>query len=143
MSARAARLAIMAECIHGLELDRCDICSPAEPVTRGSGGSKGTSWSGKTFALVYAPSLRGDTFLHLNREGDHWKFRWYPAPDRAYVEVAQSSKTRSRMELNLSDVELVHEIGYLHSSNPGGVKVTNAQYWFDEIARVNAAHGIG
>ena len=128
----------MAECIHGLEEDRCDACASR---VRAAAGSDGTM-AGKSFALVFAPSLRQDTFLHLNREGDHWKLRWYRSPSHPAVEVAQSGKASTRLLLDLNEVDFVHELSYPYSTSTGGVSVTNSRYWFDEIARVNAAHDI-
>jgi hypothetical protein len=129
----------MADCIHGLEEDQCGSCG-----TRALSADrrKGTM-AGKTFALVFAPALRGDTFLHLNREGDHWKFRWYSSPSRPATELAQSGKASTRLQLDLAGVELVHEIAYPHSSSPDGVSVKDFRYWYDEIAKLNAAHDIG
>lgn len=129
----------MAECIHGLEEDRCDVCaSRARPT-----GSLDGTMAGKSFALVFAPSVRRDTFLHLNREGDHWKLRWYRSPNQPAVELAQSGKSSTRLLLGLSDVEFAHELHYPYSTSPGGVSVTDSRYWFDEIAKVNAAHDVG
>lgn len=129
----------MTECIHGLEENQCGACG----TTARSAGSHEGTMAGKSFALVYAPSLRGDTFLHLNREGDHWKFRWYSTPNRPATELAQSGRASTRLVLDLRDVDFVHEIAYPYSTNPGGVSVTDFRFWFDEIARVNAAYGIG
>ena len=99
--------------------------------------------AGKSFALIYAPEIREDTFLHLNREGDHWKIRWYSSPSKPAVELAQSGRATTRQVMDLSSVAIVHEIAYPYSSSPGGVSVTKSDYWFDEIAKVNAQHGIG
>ncbi|MCD2441868.1 hypothetical protein LQ757_06205 [Agromyces sp. SYSU K20354] len=129
----------MTECIHGLEETQCGVCGTRAP---GAGGLEGTM-AGKSFALVYAPSLRGDTFLHLNREGDHWKFRWYSSPNRPATELAQSGRASTRLVLDLRGVDFVHEIAYPYSTCPGGVSVTDFRFWFDEIARINAAYGIG
>jgi hypothetical protein len=41
------------------------------------------------------------------------------------------------------DVEFLHEIAYPYSTSPEGVSVTNFRYWYDEIAKLNAAHNIG
>jgi hypothetical protein len=98
--------------------------------------------AGKSFALVFAPSLRVDTFLHLNREGDHWKFRLYSSPSQPATELAQSGKATTRLVLELRDVEFVHEIAYPYSISPGGVPITNTRYWFDEIAKANAKFGV-
>ena len=129
----------MPECIHGLEENQCGVCGTS---ARSAKRLEGTM-AGKTFALVFAPALREDTFLHLNREGDHWKLRWYRSPNQPAVELAQSGKSSTRLLLELSDVEFVHELSYPYSTSPGGVSVTDSRYWFDEIAKVNAAHDVG
>ncbi len=98
---------------------------------------------GKSFALVFVPNLRDDTFLHLNREGDHWKFRWYSSPNRPAIELAQSGRATTRRVVALNDVEFVHEIAYPYSTNPGGISITDHRYWFDEIAKMNAKYSIG
>lgn len=134
-----ATIATMGECIHGLDEDRCDVCASSTRVA----GVHGTTMAGKSFALVFVPSIRAHTFLHLNREGDHWKLRWYQSPSHPATELAQSGKKSTRLELDLSDVEFVHEISYPYSTNPGGVSVTDSRFWFHEIAKVNAAHDIG
>lgn len=86
--AHSGRMGIMADCIHGLEEDQRGTCG-----TRAlSADRREGTMAGKTFALVFAPALRGDTFLHFNREGDHWKFRWYSSPGRLPTELAQSGK---------------------------------------------------
>ena len=123
----------MTECIHGLEEDFCGVCGRS---AQGSSVQTGTM-AGKSFALVYAPSLRDDTFLHLNREGDHWKFRWYSSPHREAIVEAQSGKSFTRRVLELNSVELVHEISYPYTTSPGGVSVTDYRYWFNEIAKAN------
>lgn len=129
----------MRECIHGLEEEQCGICgTSARRASRRDG-----TMAGKSFALVFLPSLREDTFLHLNREGDHWKLRWYSSPIRPATELAQSGRASTRLLLDLRDMEFVHEIAYPYSTRPDGVSVTNSRYWFDEIAKVNAAHDIG
>ena len=99
--------------------------------------------AGKTFALIYAPSLRPDTFLHLNREGDHWKIRRYRSPSKPAEELAQSGRASTRQVLDLASLEILYEIAYPYSTSSGGVSVTDSRYWFDEIAKVNARHGIG
>jgi hypothetical protein len=99
--------------------------------------------AGKSFALVFAPSLRNDTFLHLNGEGDHWKFRWYSSPSSRAVELAQSGKATTRLAVEFSDIAIVHEIPYPYSTSPDGVSVERSDYWFDEIAKTNVAHDIG
>lgn len=129
----------MPECIHGLEENQCGVCGTS---ARSAKRLEGTM-AGKTFALVFAPALREDTFLHLNREGDHWKFRWYLSPSRPATELAQSGKTSRRLVLDLHDVALVHEIAHPYSTSPEGISVTNFRYWYDEIAKLNAAHDIG
>lgn len=129
----------MDECIHGLESDRCDSCNAQ--TSRGHGPT--AEWAGKSFALVFAPSLRDDTFLHLNREGDHWKLRWYSSPNRRAIELAQSGKSSTHLILDLNELHLEHEISYPYSSSPGGVSIKDSRYWFDEISKVNGEHGIG
>jgi hypothetical protein len=129
----------MPECIHGLEEERCDLCTQRGRVSRGVDGTM----AGKSFALVFVPTLRSDTFVHLNREGDHWKFRWYESPSRPATELAQSGKASTRLVLDLDDVEFEHEMSYPYSTSPGGVSITDSRYWFDEIARVNAKYEIG
>jgi hypothetical protein len=99
--------------------------------------------AGKSFALVFAPRLREDTFIHLNREGNHWKFRWYRSPLTRPVELAQSGKATTRVILVFEQIEFVHEISYPYSTSAGGVSVEDSRYWFDEIAKVNAKHGVG
>ena len=129
----------MEDCIHGLEEDQRGTCG-----TRAlSADRREGTMAGKTFALVFAPALRGDTFLHLNREGDHWKFRWYSSPSRLATRLAQSGKASTRLVLDLADVELLHEIAYPYSTSPEGVSVTNSRYWYDETAKLNAAHNLG
>lgn len=128
----------MTECIHGLEENQCGGCGASSLRPAGMSGSM----VGKSFALVFAPSLRDDTFLHLNREGDHWKFRWYSSPSQPATELAQSGKATTRLRLELSEVEFVHEIAYPYSTSPGGVSIRNSAFWFDEIAKTNASHNI-
>ena len=101
--------------------------------------------AGKSFALVYAPSVFPNSFLHLNREGDHWKLPWYHSPDSPAQEMAQSANGRTRqMRLrhidDLGEVEFVHDIWYPHSSSPEGVPVTDSRDWFSEIAKANIGH---
>lgn len=128
----------MAECIHGLEDELCGACTDKRTSGLGLGGTM----AGQSFHLVYAPSLRADTFLHLNRQGEHWKLRWYKSSSRPAVEIAQSGIMTTRRVLNLLKVPFVYEITYPYSSSPGGVSVTDSQYWFDEVAKVNAGHRI-
>lgn len=128
----------MNECIHGLESDRCETCNSRVP----QGHNPNDDWAGKSFALVFAPSLRDDTFLHLNREGDHWKLRWYPSPNRPAVELAQSGKSSTRLLVDLGELQRDVEIPYPYSTSPGGVSIKDSRYWFDEIAKLNTEHGI-
>jgi hypothetical protein len=128
------------ECIHEFPPDLCAVCS-GESYSRRAPGT-GTM-AGKRFALIYAPSVRDDTFLHLNREGEHWKIRWYASPHRAAVELAQSGLASTKREIDFSSVEFVHEVAYPYSTSVGGVPVTDSHYWFGEIARLNTQHGIG
>ncbi len=128
----------MAECIHGLDEERCDSCGR----TAKGGSAPGGTMAGKSFALIFAPRIRDDTFLHLNREGDHWKIRWYPSPTRKAVELAQSGKSSTRIDIDLSDIRIEDEISYPYSTSPGGVTIQNSQYWFDEIAKANARRDV-
>lgn len=126
------------ECIHGLESSRCETCK----ATTSRGSNPGSEWSGKSFALVYVPSLRRDTLLHLNREGDHWKLRWYNSPSQPAVELAQSGRSSRGLVLDLQAVLRPPQIAYPHSSGAGGVSIKDSRYWFDEIAKMNKEHGI-
>jgi len=130
----AGTIARMTECIHGLEAKDCGTCNDASDRRNGSDGSM----VGKSFALVFAPGLCADTFIHLNREGDHWKFRRYLSPNRPPTELAQSGKS-SRLSIDIKDVRIVHEISYPYSTSLDGVSVANSRYWFDEIEKANAA----
>ena len=125
----------MTECLHGFDDGQCATCAGDG---RRSGPSSASS-TGRTFALVFAPSLRGDTFLHLNRQGDQWKFRWYPAPDAPPVELAQSAPS-SGGDPALSSIPIQQEIAHPHSSAPEGVGVMDSRYWFDVIERTNREH---
>lgn len=125
------------ECIHGFPTDQCATCLG----DGGAGRSRGDgSKTGQSFALVYAPGLRQDTFLHLNREGEHWKIRWYPSPTSPPVELAGSAQSSSTYVADLRSVELRHEIWYPTSMASDGVTVKDSRYWFDAIARANAQH---
>jgi len=99
--------------------------------------------AGKSFALVFVPSVRKDTFLHLNREGERWKLRWYSSPNRRPTELAQSGKASTRLALDLNEVKFAREISYPYSTSPGGVSVEDSRYWFDQITKANALHEIG
>lgn len=130
----------MAECRHETEVDLCDYCSTSStPRTRESSGKRS---DGHSFALIYAPSMRKDTFLHLNRQGERWKIRWYFSPSRPAEDLAQSGEKTTKLDVDLDTLQLVHDLPYPTSRAPSGVKVTNSRYWFDEIASVNAAYGI-
>ncbi|MHB9004014.1 MAG: GmrSD restriction endonuclease domain-containing protein, partial [Coriobacteriia bacterium] len=74
-----------------------------------------SSRSGKSFALVFAPSVRSDTFLHLNREGERWKLREFPGPNEPAIEVAQSGRS-SRLQVVLDPEAIKILIPYPHSS---------------------------
>ena len=102
-------------------------------------GSDGT-WVGQSFHLVFAPSIRADTFLHLNRQGDHWKLRHYPSRTQRPVVIAQSGPASGGPALNLAMVGFKHERFYPHSSGSDGVRVNNSAFWFDEIAKANAEY---
>lgn len=131
----------MAECIHGLEEELCGACGDKRERAN-SGMGLGGTMVGKSFALIYAPSIRHDTFLHLNREGFHWKIRWYRSPNEKPFEIAQSGLASTRRVYYLPNIPFVHEITYPYSTSPGGVSVESARYWFDEIARTNAGHAV-
>lgn len=131
----------MAECIHGLEEELCGACGDRLERANSRLGLGGTM-AGKSFALVFAPSIRHDTFVHLNREGVHWKIRWYRSPNQKPFEIAQSGLASTRRVYDLANVPFVHEIAYPYSTSVGGVSVENAQYWFDEIAKANALHNV-
>ena len=133
-----ARMVSMAECIHGFEEESCGDCAARTTAGRESTGTM----AGKSFALVFVPGLMKLTFLHLNREGDHWKFRWYASSSRSAIAVAQSGQATTRFHVNLSDLEFMHEIAYPYSTSVGGVSVTDSRYWFDEIAKQNAKYEI-
>jgi hypothetical protein len=129
----------MSECRHGFDEGECDLCiTAARPASERAG-----SREGQTFTLIYAPSLREDTFLHLNQQGDSWKIRHYGSPHRAAEEVAQSSEKRTRRMVDLTTLEIVHQIPYPYSNTPSGVTVEDPRYWFDEIAKANAKHNVG
>jgi hypothetical protein len=131
-------MASMAECIHGFDEDKCGDCA-----TRTAAGHNLTgTMAGKSFALVFVPGLNEFTFLHLNREGDHWKFRWYESSSRPATEVAQSGQATTRYHVSLSDLKFLHEIAYPYSTSVGGVSVKDSRYWFDEIAKQNAKYDI-
>jgi hypothetical protein len=131
-------MATMAECIHGFEEASCGDCAARVIAARNSTGTM----AGKSFALVFVPRLNEFTFLHLNREGDHWKFRWYESPSRPAIEVAQSGQATTRNHVTLSDLEFIHEIAYPYSTSVGGVSVKDSRYWFDEISQQNAKYAI-
>ena len=129
----------MNECIHGFELGQCDLCNASRP-----GVSRISEWGEiQTFSLVYIPSHWPDTFVHLNVQGDHWKLRHYASPHRPAIELAQSGEASTRVVLDLAELVREHEESYPHSRTPTGVAVTDSRYWFDEIQKVNAKHGIG
>lgn len=131
-------MANMAECIHGFEEETCGDCAARTAAGRASTGTM----AGKSFALVFVPGLNEFTFLHLNREGDHWKFRWYESATRPATEVAQSGLATTRFHINLSDLQFIHEIAYPYSTSEGGVSVIDSRHWFNEIARQNAKYEI-
>jgi hypothetical protein len=127
-------MARMTECIHGLDAKDCGTCNCASNRRDGSDGTM----AGKSFALVFAPGLCADSFIHLNREGDHCKFRRYSSPNRPPTELAQSGKS-SRLSIDIKDVRIVHEISYPYSTSLGGVSVADSRYWFGEIEKANDA----
>ena len=128
----------MTECRHGFQQDECGDCSgsAAQSIRAGGGGTT----SGNSFALIYAPLLRSDTFLHLNRQADRWKIREYRSPHGSAVVLAQSAPSAASPITELASVRWLHEIAYPHSRTPEGVTVEDARYWFDAIERVNAQY---
>lgn len=126
----------MTECRHGFEETECDLCLTA---ARPTGERTGTR-EGQSFALIYAPSLDPSTFLHLNRQGDSWKIRRYSSPSRRPEELAQSSEKATRMALDLTTLEIQHELAYPYSTAPSGVTVEDSRYWFDEISKANSTY---
>lgn len=131
----------MAECIHGLEEELCGACNDKRDRAN-PGSSRGGMMAGKSFALIYAPSIRHDTFLHLNREGIHWKIRYYPSASDKPVEIAQSGLLSTRRVYDLSEVPFVHELSYPYSTGLGGESVENSRYWFDEISKANSKFNV-
>lgn len=129
----------MGECRHGMNEADCGHCSAATRTTAVREGSR----AGHSFALIYAPSLNRDTFLHLNRQGDSWKIRHYPSPHHPPTELAQAGAKSTRLVLDLAQLDIEHEIAYPHSLAPTGVSVEDHRNWFDEIAKANGKHGIG
>lgn len=126
----------MTECRHGFDGAECDLClTAARPA-----GERSGSREGQTFSLIYAPSLRAHTFLHLNRQGDSWKIRDYTSPQHPAEEIAQAGEKSTKLVLNLAELEIVHEIDYPYSRKPFGVTITDSRYWFDEIAKANAKY---
>lgn len=97
---------------------------------------------GHSFALIYAPSIRRDTFVHLNRQGDSWKIRRYLSPSRPAEEIAQAGERRTKLVVDLDSLEIVHHLDYPHSRMPLGVTIEDSRYWFDEIVKANATYGI-
>ena len=126
----------MAECRHGFDEAECDLClAAARPASERTGSREGQS-----FALIYAPSLDAGTFLHLNRQGDSWKIRRYSAASRRPEELAQSGEKTTRMMLDITKLEIEHQIAYPYSTSPSGVTVEDSRYWFDEISKANAKY---
>lgn len=134
--ARCCHTGHMAECIHGMESGTCDLCGTG---TREARAIEGTM-AGKSFALVFIPSLRADTYLHLNRQGDHWKLRWYKSPNRDAIVLAQTAPSSTTTPFELTAEMIADEIAYPHSLAPGGVSVKDFRYWYNEIAKANSAH---
>lgn len=126
----------MIECRHDFEEGECDLCLTASRSAAERTGSR----EGQSFALIYAPSLAPDTFLHLNRQGDSWKIRHYESPSRPARELAQSSEKATKLVLDLARLEIEHEIAYPYSTSPAGVSIEDHRYWFDEIAKANAKY---
>lgn len=129
----------MTDCVHGFSDGLCGDCSAARSRSVDLGSATRSS-GGYGFALVYAPAFRTDTFVHLNREGEHWKIRHYPSPSTPAVGLAQSAPSSSPKVADLESIELRHEIAYPHSLAPGGVTTKDSRYWFDAITKANAAH---
>lgn len=124
----------MDDCLHGFEHHECADC--LGQVSGSQALSDGTK-AGQSFSLVYAPAVREDTFVHLNREGEHWKIRWYPSPNAPAIEMAGSA---SKGLADLDALDLLHEIDYPTSASTDGETIKNSRYWFDAIARANAQH---
>lgn len=124
------------QCRHGFEEQDCDLCVTASRPASERTGSR----EGQSFALIYAPSLDRSSFLHLNRQGDSWKIRRYSSPSRRPEELAQSSEKTTRMMLDITRLEIEHELAYPYSTSPSGVTVEDSRYWHDEIAKANAKY---
>ena len=134
---RNVRSASISECIHGLDEERCETCGTRATSTSDQSGTM----AGQTFALVYAPSLRAETFIHLNRQGNHWKFRSYPYRNSPPIELAQAGRGSKLPDLVLAEVAILHEIAYPHSS-AGGHSVEDSLFWFEQIEKLNATYSI-
>jgi hypothetical protein len=128
----------MTDCRHGFPEGECGDC--ADAVVRPSRSSSTGRAEGHAFALVYAPTFCEDTFLHLNRQGDRWKFRRYTSPDQPAEVLAQSAPSSNSGIADLGSIEWFHEIDYPHSRKPAGVTVEDSRYWFDAIERANAQY---
>jgi hypothetical protein len=126
------------ECIHELQQDLCGTCG----VNARRVGDSSRLLAGKSFALIVAPGILEGTFLHLNREGERWKIRWYSSPNRPAVEMEGSGFASKHRVEALDDINILQEIAYPHSTSPSGVPVDNFRFWFDEINRMNAKYDI-
>lgn len=125
----------MTDCIHGFPEEQCATCLGENATARGAGNG---SMAGQSFALVYAPEVREETFVHLNRQGEHWRMRQDPSPSKPAVEVAGSAPSSLTHEPDLSRLARFHEIPYPTSMAAEGVPETDSRFWFDETARANA-----
>lgn len=128
----------MTECIHAFPENECADCSGT--ASRSSRSVSATTTTGNSFALIYAPLFREDTFLHLNRQADRWKIRRYPSPHAPAEVLAQSAPSSVSLVEDLASVDWLHEIAYPHSRTPEGVTVEDCSYWFDAIERANAQY---
>ena len=128
----------MTECRHGFPENECGDCSGSS--TRSSRSERTGASAGNSFALIYAPLFREDTFLHLNRQADRWKIRRYPSPHAAAEVLAQSAPSSVSVVEDLGSIGWLHEVAYPHSRTPEGVTVEDSRYWFDAIERANAQY---
>ncbi|MER3388568.1 MAG: hypothetical protein RJQ01_00920 [Microcella sp.] len=44
------------------------------------------------------------------------------------------------MVLDITKLEIEHELAYPYSTSPSGVTVEDSRYWFDEIAKANSKY---
>ena len=128
----------MTECMHDFPENECGDCSGS--ATRSSRPASTGASTGNSFALIYAPLFRKDTFLHLNRQADRWKIRSFPSPHAPAEVLARSAPSSVSLVEDLASVGWLHEIAYPHSRTPEGVTVEDSRYWFDAIERANAQY---